>query len=147
MLYRIRDGAAEVYLVHPGGPFFRHKDRGAWTIPKGLPGEGEELQSAAVREFEEETGLFVKGPLIDLGSIKQAGGKVVHAWACAGDLPLDYTGPVSNTFKLEWPPHSGKFEDFPEVDQGDFFALDIAGEKINPAQRAFIDRLLDHLAE
>lgn len=136
--------ALEVFLVHPGGPFFAKKDLGAWSIPKGLVEPGEELRAAAIREFREEVGLPVTGELVELGSIKQKGGKQVAAWAFAGDAPPGYV-PPSNSFELEWPPRSGHKRSFPEVDRAEFFALDVAREKLLEAQRPFLDRLLEKL--
>lgn len=138
-MFRLRK-SLEVFLVHPGGPFFRKKDLGSWTIPKGLPEEGEELEVSAIREFEEETGLKPGSNLRSLGKVKQAGGKIVHAWAVEGDLPKDYVL-KSNHFKLEWPPGSGITQDFPEIDQALFFDFPTARQKINPAQIDFLDRL------
>src|SRR3954466_14860991 len=106
-MYRRGPGGLEVLLAHPGGPFFRGKDAGAWTIPKGLPLEGEPLPEAARREFQEEVGVAVGQPLAPLGEIRQRGGKVVHAWAFEGDLPVDFVL-RSNTFEIEWPPRSGR---------------------------------------
>jgi predicted NUDIX family NTP pyrophosphohydrolase len=140
VMYRRAPNGLEVLLAHPGGPFFRHRDEGAWTIPKGRPSPGEELQAAAIREFQEETGLPVKEPLLPLGEIKQKSGKTVHAWAFEGDLPPGYV-PASNAFRVEWPPRSGRLQRFPEVDRAEFFGADQARAKINPAQRALIDRL------
>jgi predicted NUDIX family NTP pyrophosphohydrolase len=135
----------EVLLVHPGGPFFRNKDLGAWTIPKGLPEPGEELRAAAIREFTEETGLPVREPLHPLGEIRQKGGKVVHAWAFAGDpLPAGFQ-PRSNSFEIEWPPRSGRRQSFPEVDRAELFPLDAARARINPAQLPFLERLASAL--
>ena len=136
LLYRIRDGALEFLLVHPGGPFWKNKDAGAWTIPKGEIGDNEEL-AAAVREFEEELGFKPSGPFIELTPIKQKAGKVVHAWAFQGDC--DPTQIKSNTFSIEWPPKSGKQAEFPEVDRADFFNLEDAKVKINPAQVPFLE--------
>jgi predicted NUDIX family NTP pyrophosphohydrolase len=135
-----------VLLVHPGGPFFRKKDVGAWTIPKGETIEGEELQERAAIEFEEELGIAAPPPAkwIELGSVKQKGGKTVHAWAVEGALPDDFTV-VSNTFAIEWPPRSGRMQEFPEIDRAEFFPLAEAHEKINPAQVAFLERLADRL--
>ncbi len=141
LMYRRRADGIEVFLAHPGGPFFRNKDAGAWGIPKGGPLSGEPLDVAAVREFQEETGLAVAPPLLPLGDVKQRGGKTVHAWAFAGDAPQGFV-PTSNTFELEWPPRSGKRQLFPEVDRAAFFPLPVAREKMNPAQAAFLDRLV-----
>lgn len=144
LMYRIKNGKPEVFLVHPGGPFFAKKDKGAWTIPKGLPEQNEGLQAAAIREFIEETGIEVQEPLFELGTIVQKGGKIVHAWAAAGELPKNYEL-ISNLFELEWPPRSGKKQQFPEVDKGDFFSIEKARDLINPAQAEFLDRLVEVL--
>jgi predicted NUDIX family NTP pyrophosphohydrolase len=143
MFRRSAASGLEVYLAHPGGPFFKNKDDGAWTIPKGEIPEGEEPLAAALREFEEETGLRIdqSSKFHDLGSIRQKGGKTVYAWAVEGDCPAGHCF-KSNTFKIEWPPRSGKFQDFPEIDRAEFFPVDLAGRKINPAQIEFLDRLL-----
>lgn len=139
LLYRVRDGATEVFLVHPGGPFWKNKDDGAWTIPKGEPNPGEASLAAAIREFGEETGTTLAGDFRALPSIRQAGGKRVHAWAIAGDL--DPAALVSNEFEMEWPPRSGKRARFPEVDRGAWFALDDARQRINKGQAALLDAL------
>lgn len=145
LMYRRRGGALEVFLAHPGGPFFAKKDAGAWSIPKGEVEPGEELLAAARREFEEETGIHPGEPLYPLGEVKQKGGKVVHAWAFEGDWPA---GSVlrSNSFELEWPPGSGRVQVLPEIDRAELFALEIARTKINPAQATFLDRLVARLA-
>lgn len=130
----------ELFLVHPGGPFFRNRDEGIWTIPKGLIEEDEDGLEAAKREFREETGLEPLGPFAGLDSIRQKGGKTVHAWAFRGDVPDSYE-PVSNTFELEWPPRSGIKKDFPEIDRALFFTVGEAVKKINHAQILFIERL------
>jgi predicted NUDIX family NTP pyrophosphohydrolase len=140
LMYRRGQNGIEVLLAHPGGPFFRHRDEGAWTIPKGRPSPGEQLEEAAIREFKEETGLPVAEPLLPLGEIKQKSGKTVHAWAFEGDLPPGYV-PASNAFRVEWPPRSGRLQRFPEVDRAEFFQVPEARAKINPAQRPLIDRL------
>jgi predicted NUDIX family NTP pyrophosphohydrolase len=145
LLYRSRPAGPEVLLVHPGGPFFRNKDEGAWTIPKGEAGESESLLQVAVREFREETGVEAKGPFLPLEPIRQKGGKRVHAWAFEGDC--DPRALRSNTFELEWPPRSGRKALFPEVDRADFFDLPAARIKINPAQVALLDSLSARLAE
>jgi predicted NUDIX family NTP pyrophosphohydrolase len=130
----------EVLLVHPGGPFWAKKDLGAWSIPKGEHEEGEDAMACAIREFGEEMGSEPNpGELIDLGTIKQKAGKVVQAWALEGDL--DASAITSNTFSMQWPPRSGRFQDFPEVDRAEWFSLDVAAERINPAQAEFLDRL------
>lgn len=135
-----RAGGTEVLLVHPGGPFWRRKDAGAWSIPKGEVEDGEAPRAAALREFAEETGTRLPdGALEPLGSVKLKSGKLVHAFAAAGDLDPDAI--VSSTFELEWPPRSGRLQQFPEVDRAGWFGLDEAREKLNPAQAAFIDRL------
>jgi predicted NUDIX family NTP pyrophosphohydrolase len=128
-----------VLLVHPGGPFFARKDLGAWTIPKGLVEDGEELLDAARREFEEETGFSAAADeYFPLGSVRQKGGKIVHAWAFLGDC--DPAGLTSNMFEFEWPPRSGKRASFPEADRAELFDLERARAKILPAQRELIDR-------
>ena len=140
LLYR-RTPELEVLLVHPGGPFWAKKDLGAWSIPKGEHEDGEDAQACAIREFTEETGSApMPGELDDLGSIKQKAGKVVQAWALEGDL--DAAGVRSNTFSMQWPPRSGRMQDFPEVDRAEWFSLEAARERINPAQAAFLDRLM-----
>jgi predicted NUDIX family NTP pyrophosphohydrolase len=145
LMYRRRGDELEVFLAHPGGPFFAKKDAGAWSIPKGEVEPGEELLATALREFEEETGIQPSAPLHALGEVKQKGGKIVHAWAFEGDWPA---GSVlrSNTFELEWPPGSGRVQVLPEIDRVAFFALAVAREKINPAQAAFLDRLAERSA-
>ena len=138
------DGAVEVLLVHPGGPFWARKDAGAWSIPKGEHGEDEDPRACALREFAEETGTAPPaGALADLGEVKLRGGKVVRAYAAAGDL--DPAAIVSNDFELEWPPRSGRRQRFPEVDRAGWFGLAEAREKLNPAQAAFVDRLREAL--
>jgi predicted NUDIX family NTP pyrophosphohydrolase len=129
----------EVFLVHPGGPFWAKKDAGAWTIPKGEYGDGEEPLAAARREFEEETGSAVDGEFLALGEVKQSGGKVVTAWAIERDL--DATSIRSNTFSMEWPPRSRKIREFPEIDRANWFSVGEAREKLIPAQTAFLERL------
>ena len=145
LMFRRKRGELEILLVHPGGPFFRRKDDGVWTIPKGEAADGEDLLTRARIEFEEELGIPpVSETWIDLGSIKQKGGKVVHAWAFEGDLPDGFVV-KSNVFTIEWPPRSGRTTEFPEVDRAEFFPEKLARVKINPAQVAFIDRLREHL--
>ena len=144
LLYRGSDDALEVLLVHPGGPFWARKDAGAWSIPKGEHEAGEDPRACALREFEEETGTALPpGELIDLGEIRQKGGKVVTAWAAAGDL--DAAAVRSNTFAMEWPPRSGRQTEFPEIDRAGWFGVDDAREKLNAAQTEFLDRLLGRL--
>ena len=144
VLFRRRGGGLEVLLVHPGGPFFRNKDAGAWTIPKGEAAAGEDLLTRARIEFQEELGFAADGEWMPLGSVTQKGGKLVHAWAFEGDLPPKFQL-TSNEFELEWPPRSGRRARFPEVDQAQFFAEAAAREKINPAQVLFLDRLVEML--
>lgn len=144
LLYRLRDGEPEVFLAHPGGPFFARKDHGHWTIPKGEPNENEDLLAAARREFGEETGFIPPGPVIDLGTILQKGGKTVHGWACEGDMP-DGHAHSCNTFSTEWPIGSGKFQAFPEIDQVCFFPIPAARLKLKETQLPFLDRLVAHL--
>jgi len=143
-MFRRMNGTLEVLLVHPGGPFFRNKDVGAWTIPKGEAPTGEDLLQRALIEFEEELGVAPRGHWISLGFVKQRGGKVVHAWAFEGDW-LGSFELRSNEFALEWPPRSGRHVMFPEVDQASFFVESLAREKINPAQVVFLDRLREML--
>ncbi len=139
LLYRLRSGSAEVFLVHPGGPFLVKKDAGAWSIPKGEFDADEDPLAAARRELTEETGFIAQGPFAALGSVRQAGGKTVHAFAAEGEFDADAI--VSNTFRMEWPPRSGRFAEFPEIDRAAWLSLDAAREKINPAQIAFLERL------
>ena len=139
LMYRVRGGTIEVLLVHPGGPFWRKKDEGAWSIPKGEVESGEELLATARREFHEELGLEAAGNFIPLTPIRQKGGKVVHAWAFEGDC--DPAAIRGNTFTMEWPPKSGRAIEFPEVDKAAFFDLEAARRKINPAQAALLDQL------
>src|SRR5262245_20209369 len=144
LVYRRRSGALEVLLAHPGGPFFARKEEGVWTIPKGEPEPGEDLLTAAQRELREEIGLDARCPLISLGSVKQRGGKTVHAWAFEGDREEGAPLP-SNTFELEWPPGSGRRRSFPEVDRATFFPIALARLKIRDSQRPFLERLEDAL--
>lgn len=145
LLYRRAEGPSgglEVLLAHPGGPYFASRDLGDWTIPKGEPDDvGEPLAGVARREFEEETGTALDGaaPTIELGTITQKGGKVVHAWAVEGDL--DPAAAHSNEFEVEWPPRSGQWQPFPEIDRVAWFDPDEARRRIKPTQIPFIDRL------
>ncbi len=141
LLYRRTNGAFEVFLAHPGGPFWSRRDEGAWTIPKGMVDDGEDLLDAARREFREETGIEPAPPFAALGSVKQKAGKTVHAWAWEGDA--DAATITSNTTRTEWPRGSGKWVTYPEVDRCEWFDIDTARTKINPAQAAFLDRLPD----
>jgi predicted NUDIX family NTP pyrophosphohydrolase len=146
LLFRNR-AALEVLLIHPGGPFWARKDPGAWSIPKGEPGEAEDLKLCALRELAEELGPASPGvdpaDLIELGTIRQKGGKLVHGWAAEGEF--DPAALDSNTFEMEWPPRSGTRQEFPEVDRAEWLAPEVARGKILPAQAAFIDRLLESL--
>ena len=137
LLYRRRAGALELLLVHPGGPFWRNKDDGAWMIPKGLIGEGEDALACALREFEEELGKKPAGTPVPLCTIRQKGGKWVEAFALEGDL--DANAIVSNSFPLEWPPRSGRIQSFPEVDRAGWFTLAEARLKILPSQAPILD--------
>lgn len=139
LLYRRTGDELEVLVAHPGGPFWAHRDAGAWTIPKGLVDDGEEPLTAARREFEEETGLRPIGPFLDLGSVRQKAGKLIHAWAWEGDA--DPSRLTSNLMRTEWPRGSGRWISFPEVDRFAWCGSQIAREKLNPAQATFIDRL------
>ncbi len=139
LLFRRRPPGIEVMLVHPGGPFWAKKDDGAWSIPKGLVDEGEDLLAAAKREFLEETGATVEGDFINLGAHKQRGGKTIAAWACEGDF--DPASLRSNTFSLGWPPRSGRTAEFPEVDRAAWYSIDEALEKINKGQKPIIAAL------
>jgi predicted NUDIX family NTP pyrophosphohydrolase len=143
MMYRRRSPSLEVFLVHPGGPFFAKKDLGAWTIPKGEYLEGELPLEAAKREFQEETGFPVPETFLDLGSIKQAGGKIVAAWAFEGDC--DPAKMISNHCEVEWPPRSGRLIEIPEADRGAWFSIDEAKEHIKSTQIPLIDRLVKAL--
>ena len=140
LLYRFGASGLEVLLVHPGGPFFRHKDLGAWSIPKGEAAEGEDLLATARREFEEETGTAVEGTFQRLSPVRQKSGKIVHAWAIEGTL--DPTKVRSNTMRIEWPPRSGRLITVPEVDRAGFFNVPEAILKINVAQSSFVRELV-----
>src|SRR5690349_22561615 len=139
LLYRFKE-SLEIFLVHPGGPFWANKDLGTWTIPKGEPNDDEQLFDTAKREFEEETGQKIAGTFAELTPIIQKAGKMVYAWALEGDI--DAAAIRCNTFKIEWPPKSGKWKSYPEVDKAGWFDWQEAKEKINPAQVAFIDELV-----
>ncbi|HSQ78252.1 MAG TPA: NUDIX domain-containing protein [Nitrospirota bacterium] len=143
LLYRWKNSVLGVFLVHPGGPFFAKKDEGAWSVPKGELDEGEDALAAARREFGEETGCKAEGDFIPLSPIIQKNGKTVLAWALEGDC--DAASIKSNTFTLEWPPKSGRIQDFPEVDRAGWFTIDAAKKKINPGQAALLDELLSKL--
>jgi predicted NUDIX family NTP pyrophosphohydrolase len=139
LMYRKCNGELQVLLAHPGGPYFRNKDDGAWSIPKGEVEPKEESLEAAKREFEEETGILPTGPFIALTPVNQKGGKVIHAWACKGDC--DPRAIVSNTFTMEWPPRSGRQMEFPEIDRAEFFDVDTARRKMNPGQVGLLTEL------
>jgi predicted NUDIX family NTP pyrophosphohydrolase len=141
LLHRTRQGELEVLLVHPGGPFWARRDEGAWSIPKGEYEPDEEPLLAARREFEEELGTSPPaGPAEDLGEVRQKGGKLVRAFALEGDLDVETI--TSNTFPLEWPPRSGRTIEVPEVDRAEWFGVDEAGKKMNPAQVELLERLI-----
>lgn len=148
-MYRRAASGLQVLLAHPGGPYFAKKDAGAWTLPKGEPDPGERCDSAedllaiAVREFTEETGIVPAGPYLPLGSIRQKGGKVVHAWAFEGDC--DATACVSNLFTMEWPPKSGRTAEFPEMDRAEWFGLEAGRERIKGTQAPLLDELARNL--
>ena len=143
LLFRGKAPQIEVLLVHPGGPFWKDKDDGAWSIPKGEYAETEDPRTAAKREFVEETGFAASGNLIPLGEIRQPGGKVVSAWALEGNF--DAANMRSNTFSMPWPPGSAKLQEFPEVDRFEWFPLEAARRKILKGQAAFLERLARHL--
>lgn len=139
LLYKRTDGLLQIFLVHPGGPFFRKKDEGAWSVPKGEYTDDEDPLDAARREFEEEVGKPINGNFIKLQPVKLKSGKVVQAWAVEGDI--DHTGIVSNTFEIEWPPKSGKQATFPEIDRAGWFTVEEAKVKVNPGQIKLIEEL------
>jgi predicted NUDIX family NTP pyrophosphohydrolase len=139
LVYRKRDGNIEVLLVHPGGPFWKNKDSGAWSIPKGEFTEGEEPLEVAKREFQEEIGQSIDGSFQPLTPVKQRSGKSVYAWSIEADLDVSHV--KSNTFTFEWPPHSGKQQEFPEVDRAEWFSLNAASERINDGQRELLRQL------
>jgi predicted NUDIX family NTP pyrophosphohydrolase len=143
LLHRGEGDSLEVLLVHPGGPFWAKKDEGAWSIPKGELEDGEESRACALRELEEEIGSslgLTPERLTELGEVRQKSGKIVHGWGAEGDF--DPASLRSNTFAMEWPPRSGEEREFPEVDRAEWFTPEQARLKINPAQAAFLDRLL-----
>lgn len=139
LFFRRKGDALEVFLVHPGGPFWAKKDRGAWSIPKGERGPGDDPLETARREFEEETGFSASGPFLHLGSVRQPGGKIVEAWAAEGDC--DPSKLRSNSFSMEWPPRSGRRREFPEADRGEWFGPEEARRKILKGQLPLLDRL------
>jgi predicted NUDIX family NTP pyrophosphohydrolase len=139
LMYRNKNGALEVLLVHLGGPFWKKKDQGAWFVPKGEVNPGEDEFAAAQREFQEETGLVPSGDFLPLGTVHHKSGKKVSAWAFAGDC--DPASLKSDTFEMQWPPKSGKMATFPEIDRADFFTIPAAREKMHPAEFEFLPRL------
>ena len=145
LLYRLKDGGVEVLLGHPGGPFWRRKDLGSWSVPKGLIAAGETPLAAAKREFAEETGHRPRGKSVSLGQSKQPGGKIVHVWAVEHDW--DAADLKSNMFEMEWPPRSGRRQMFPELDRAAWFEIEEARAKILTGQAAFLDRLLAAIAD
>ncbi len=144
LVYRRTAGEVEVFLVHPGGPIWANKDDGAWSIPKGKYEPGEDPLQAAKREFEEETGAAIHGDFTPFVPIKQRSGKTVRVWVVEGDL--DASNITSNLFSLEWPPHSGRVAQFPEVDRGGWFPLSVARRKVLAGQAGFLDQLAAHVA-
>jgi len=145
LMFRRRGRRLEVFLVHPGGPLWAKKDTGAWSIPKGEYAEGADALETARREFEEETGMSPRGPLMFLAESRQPGGKLVKAWAMEGDC--DPAKLRSNVFSMEWPPKSGKVREFPEVDCGDWFPMEAARAKLLKGQRGFLDELAKRLGK
>ena len=149
LLFRLAPDGPQVLLVHPGGPFWARKDEGAWSIPKGEYEPGEDPRAAALREFEEELGQQLGSAdaarLVDLGTVRQPGGKIVTAWAARGEL--DPRGVVSNTFEMQWPPRSGKVQQFPEIDRAAWFTIEEARVKLLRGQLSFLDALLAWLSQ
>ncbi len=141
LMFRRGAGGLQVLLAHPGGPFWARKDDGAWTLPKGEAGADEDALATALREFEEETGCRPAGPFIELGEVRQKSGKRVQAWAFEGDF--DPAALRCNLFELEWPPRSGRRQQFPEIDRVEWFTLDAARRKLLPVQHPFLDRLAE----
>lgn len=139
------DPELQVFLVHPGGPFWARRDAGAWSIPKGEVDTGVSLLDEAIREFREETGIEPSGPFLPLGSIRQAGGKQVTAWAF--EAAIDPAVVQSNTFRMEWPPRSGTVRGFPEIDRAGWFTVKEAREKLVAGQRPLLDRLIEQVAD
>ncbi len=140
LLYRTKNKQVEILLVHPGGPFWKNKDDGSWSVPKGEFTNEENALDAAIREFEEETGIVCSGNFIELTAVTQKSGKIVYAWALQKDL--DTATISSNTFQIEWPPKSGRMQEFPEVDKAEWFDVNTARQKIIPAQLPFISEIL-----
>ena len=144
LLYRQQRGVTEFFLVHYGGPFWANKDAGSWSIPKGEFSDNEPPMQAAIREFEEETGKKVSGSFIELVPVIQKAGKIVYAWALENDIDAETIR--SNTYRIEWPPKSGKWQSYPEIDKAAWFDIATAKKKINEAQIAFIDELMSKLS-
>lgn len=144
LMYRVRDRRIEVFLVHPGGPFWTNKDKGAWTIPKGQFNEGEEALDAAKREFQEETGFVPKGKFVEIGTIRQLSGKLVQGWAFEGDCNPEELRSI--TCEMEWPPRSKRMIEIPEVDRGQWFLVDEARESILASQQPFLRSLCEALS-
>lgn len=140
LLYRLSANGPDVFLVHPGGPFWAKRDLGAWSVPKGEVDGDEDLLEAAKREFYEETGAQIEGDFIELAPLRQPSGKVVHVWTVEGEI--DASSITSNTFSIEWPPHSGESREFPEVDRAGWFTLAEARDKLLPGQRPLLDELI-----
>jgi predicted NUDIX family NTP pyrophosphohydrolase len=143
LLYKLIDQELLIFLVHPGGPFWKNKDEGSWTIPKGEINENEDPLTAAIREFEEETSFKLVGQFEPLEFVKMKSGKIIHAWSLEGDVNIKEL--KSNDFEIEWPPKSGKIQSFPEVDKGEWFETDDAMKKINESQRNLIFNLIANL--
>jgi predicted NUDIX family NTP pyrophosphohydrolase len=140
LIYRLQEGTLEVFLAHPGGPYWAKKDEGAWSIPKGeFDSQEEDPLAAARREFKEEAGISAGGPFIPLKTLRQPSGKIIHCWAVEGDF--DPKKIKSNTFSLEWPPRSGRKQEFPEIDRADWFDIEAAKMKLHEGQIEFLDRL------
>jgi len=144
LLFRIKNKMLQVFLVHPGGPFWKNKDLGAWSIPKGEFTSEENALNAAIREFKEETGTELSGNFIELMPIKQKSGKIVNAWAVEGDID-PHTMLCETIVQIEWPPKTGKFISFPEVDKGEWFDANVAKQKINSSQATLIDELIEKI--
>jgi predicted NUDIX family NTP pyrophosphohydrolase len=145
LAYKGSDRKYEVFLVHPGGPFWAKKDLKSWSVPKGEFDDEEDAFKAAIREFKEETGYIISGDFVELGPVKQPGGKIIYSWAVEADF--DAKKIASNTFIMEWPPKSGKSKEFPEVDKGEWFPLDLAREKILKGQLPILDKLMQKLEQ
>lgn len=141
LLYKLVNNVLQVFLVHPGGPFWKNKDAGAWSIPKGEFTDDEEALDAAIREFKEETGTKISGNFIELSPVKLKSGKLVQAWAVEGDIDASAIK-CETSVSIAWPPKSGKFQSFPEIDRGKWFTTDEGKKKINPSQAALLDELI-----